>query len=150
MENEVRLDEISAFGDKLVFLVPHEWVEGDEGDDLCFFHAPSDSSGGLRVSLITVTGVRDSADKFKRAFKDAKALQIDEDTGNWVDRWEKDSVEDGAPIHLYYWKVANALPPDIFREAIFSYTVLASQVGLPETERTVKLLGIIAPKAAFH
>jgi hypothetical protein len=28
-----RLDEISIFDGKLTFLIPHEWIEGDDGAD---------------------------------------------------------------------------------------------------------------------
>lgn len=49
-----RLDRVSIFGDKLSFLIPHEWVEDtDEAEDVYLYHAPGTDSGWLRLSLIT-------------------------------------------------------------------------------------------------
>jgi hypothetical protein len=90
-----RLDEVSIFGKKVRFLIPHEWVEGDEEThDYYLYQAPH----------------ADSEDWF-----------ISEESGNYVERSEKRSHEDGSDIHIYYWKVANIVLPDRVLE-LFSHT----------------------------
>src|SRR5947208_2822793 len=69
MESSMRLDEVSIFGDKLSFLIPHEWVEGEGDDDHYLYHEPQADSGWLRVSLITVR-TDDPELKLRKLFAD--------------------------------------------------------------------------------
>jgi hypothetical protein len=143
---ELRLDEVSIFGDKLTFLIPHHWV-GDEGEtDHYLYYAPSTESGWMRVSLITLDGVENVAERLKTVFRDP---ELEEETGNLVERSEKDSVEDGVPMHIYFWKVANRARPNMIREAVFSYTILKDREQDAETQWWVRLVGDLACKARF-
>lgn len=99
MGKHLRLDEVSTFGDKLRFLIPHEWVEREDGDDLYVYHAPDADSGWFRVSLNTLKVVVGPEQRLREIVKDG-AYVLDESTGNWVKFWEKPSEEDGVPIHL--------------------------------------------------
>src|SRR5262249_50423002 len=136
------------FGDKLRFLIPHEWVEGEDENNTYLYHAPNTNSGWLRVSLITVNTVEPAMERLRAIFGDSTTT-TDSKTGNLVELTEKDSLEDGSPIHIYSWKVANAVPPNVVREAIFSYTVLAAQMQDSETQRTVRLLSELVSQAVF-
>ncbi len=149
MNGQIRLDEVSVFGGKLRFLIPHEWVEEEEGDDTCLYHAPDAKSGWLRVSLITVKNVETPAQRLREVFGKSETVRVNETTGNLVELSEKDSEEDGVPIHIYYWKVANAVPPDLIREAVFSFTILATLVDDDETRRSVELVGELVSQAEF-
>ena len=56
MSNTRRLDEVSIFNDKLTFLIPHEWIEVESGEDGSYLYQVADAqSGWFRVSLITQT-----------------------------------------------------------------------------------------------
>jgi hypothetical protein len=74
----------------------------------------------------------------------------DEQTGNLVHAFERDSEEDGAKIHLYYWIVANVVEPNLVREAVFSYTVLHERINDEDTARMLGLLGRIVSRADFN
>jgi hypothetical protein len=119
MEKPIRLDEVSIFGDKVSFLIPHEWVEGEDEGNAYLYHAPETDSGWLRVSLITVN-TDEPTERLQQLFADSDDLTISEKNGNYVDRSEKRSHEDGNDIHIYYWKVANVVLPDCVLEAVFS------------------------------
>jgi len=150
MGNVTRLDRVSVFGDALSFLIPHEWIEGQSEDDHYLYHLPEAESGWLRVSLITVKVPNESVSrKLDEIFEGEKHVTIEEQTGNRVCTWEKDSEEDGVPIHLFYWKIAKAVPPNLVREAIFSYTVLSDLADLKETRDMVDPVGRLVCQAVF-
>jgi hypothetical protein len=149
MESINRLDRVLVFGDKLSFLVPHEWVETTENDHY-LYQRPGTYSGWLRVSLITSKPVNETpAQCLARIFRGRDDTTVDERTGNVVCASEKNSEENGVKIRLYYWKVANIVPPDFVYEAVFSYTVLLDRVKDEETALTVKLVGQLAGQAEF-
>lgn len=152
MEEEIRLDEVSVFGGKLSFLVPHEWEELEsEGDDVYAYGRPRTDSGWFRVSLNTSTVVAVPAgEKLKRIFEKRENVSRDEQTGNLVHTYEQDSEEEGVKIHLYYWIVANAVEPNLVREAVFSYTVLSERVNDEETAAMLGLLRQIVGQAKFN
>jgi hypothetical protein len=111
MEKITRLDRVSIFGGKLSFLIPHEWIEEDEGDDY-LYHEPGTDSGWLRVSLITSRSAEKTpVQRLKQHFEGEDNVTVDKQTGNMVRFSEKDSEEEGALIHNYNWMVANVVLP---------------------------------------
>jgi hypothetical protein len=148
MKKQMRLDEVGAFGEKIRFLIPHEWVEVDDGPDNYLYQAPHADSGWLRVSLITVT-TDEPEERLLQLFADSGDLYISEKRGNYVQRSEKRSHENGNDIYLYYWKVANVVPPDRVLEAVFSYTILAERREDTETQDTVELVGTLVAETIF-
>lgn len=145
-----RLDRVSVFGDKLSFLIPHEWVQdGDQSQGVYLYRAPGTSSGWLRVSLITAknsfAGARDLLAERTRQ-RNGKLRQ----SGlNLVATWENLSQEDGVPIYHYWWAVLHSLGPEVIREALFSYTVLADHRDDEETQDAVSVLSKLFCNAEF-
>jgi hypothetical protein len=149
MKNQIRLDEVGIFGEKIQFLIPHEWVEVDDGaDDVYLYQAPHTDSGWLRVSLITLN-TNEPEERLLRLFADSGDLYISEKRGNYVQRSEKHSHENGSDIHIYYWKVANVVLPDRVLEAVFSYTILAERREESETQELVELVGNLVAETIF-
>jgi hypothetical protein len=147
MESITRLDKVFIFGDKLSFLIPHEWIE-ETLDDHYLYRRPGTDPGWLRVSLVTSKAVNEvPSQRLERIFASRDNVSVDGRTGNLVCTSEKDSEEKGVPIHLYYWKVANIVLPDLVCEAVFSYTILPEHMD--EEKETVKLLGQLASQAEF-
>lgn len=146
-----RLDEISAFGDKVRFLIPHDWIEGDDQDDgTCLYHAPNADSGWFRVSLITLASVASPEKRLHEILaNEGKDYFLDEESGNHVAMWEKESTEDGVAIHLYYWNVMNLIPPNMIRKAVISYTILADRIADPKTVEMIDILKLIVPRTEF-
>ena len=150
MNEEMRLDEVSVFGGKLSFLIPHDWVEIEtEQDNVYLYSQPQTDSGWFRVSLNTTVVSGRPSEKLKRIFEKRENVSRDEQTGNLVHAYERDSEEEGIKIHLYYWIVANVVEPSLVREAVFSYTVLHERVNEEKTARITRLLGQIVGLANF-
>ena len=155
MGNLVRLDRVFCFQDQISFLIPHEWVEGDvEDPDDYLYHAPGTDSGWLRLSLNTLCGVKNPEERLslleQKWIADPKAHVFrEEESGNLIAKSEKASTQDGLPIHLYFWHVANVALPDQIQEAVFSYTILRDRRDEPETVETVKLVERLVSAASF-
>jgi|SRR5579864_8759190 len=149
MNDFTRLDRVSIFGNKLSFLIPHDWVEVFE-EDHYLYHQPETESGWLRVSLITARSSDEApSEHLKKVFDGRQNVKVEHQTGNLVSISEKDSEEDGDRIHLYYWMVANVVPPDLVREAVFSYTVRQDRIDEEETKQMVRLVGELVSRADF-
>ena len=151
MSDVRRLDEVSVFNGRLTFLIPHEWIEGESGEDGTYlYHAPDARSGWFRVSLITTSNVARPADRLVQLFRNHDNVSVTEATGNLIGRREKDSEEDGTPLHIFYWFVGGCVPPDRVCEAVFSYTVQSNALDNNETQSEVMLLGQLVSKAHFN
>lgn len=151
MEEEIRLDEVTVFGGKLSFLIPHDWEEMEaEHDNVYLYSKPQADSGWFRVSLNTSTVVEGTpAEKLKRLFENRENSCRNDETGNLLHSYERGSEEDGVRIHLYYWIVANVVEPNLVREAVFSYTILSERINDEETARMVRLLRQLVGRASF-
>lgn len=151
MREVKRLDEVFTFGDTLSFLIPHEWIEGDDDDDeIYLYHYPDSDSGWLRVSLVTLKGCADPAERLHDVFRKWPGYWVEEKTENLVHTFEKDTEQDGNLLHIYYWRVGNFVRPDMVREAIFSYTILRDRVNDKSNLRMISVLSQILPRAKFH
>jgi hypothetical protein len=150
MEETTRLDEVTIFGGKLSFLIPHDWEETVE-ENLYLYSQPKTDSGWFRVSLNTSRAVGEMpAERLRRLFEGRQNLTHDERTGNVVCSYERDAEEEGVKIHLYYWIVANVVEPDLVREAVFSYAVLSERTSEEQTRKMLNLIGQMTSRAIFN
>jgi hypothetical protein len=150
MSDVRRLDAVSAFNAKLTFLIPHEWIEVEEAEEGTYlYQAPDAQSGWFRVSLITKNDVVCPAERLRELFSKYANVEVNERTGNLIRRSEKDTIQEGVRLHIYYWFVGGCVLPNIVREAVFSYTVLADLTDNDETQSEVRLLGQLAREARF-
>lgn len=146
-----RLDQVFTFGDKLSFLIPHEWVEGESGEDGTYlYHYPDADSGWLRVTLLTSKGPGDPAERVQELFRKKKDFWVDEKTGNLVNSYEKDIEQEGDLLRIYYWLVGNFVPPDLVHEAVFSYTILREKANDEENQAMINVLSQVLPRADFY
>ncbi len=151
MTGSRRLDEVTIFNNKLTFLIPHEWIEAESGEDGTYLYQVAEAqSGWFRVSLITTKGVANPAKRLRKLFAEYENVNANEATGNLIWRSEKDTVEEGDRLHIYYWFVGGCVPPDMVCEAIFSYTVLANFLNSDETQSEVRLLNQLVGRARFN
>lgn len=103
------------------------------------------------MSLNTSTVVEGTpTEKLKKLFENRESVWRDEQTGNLLHSYERDSEQDGVKIHLYYWIVANVVEPNLVREAVFSYTVLSERLNDEETATTLRLLKQLVGQACFN
>jgi hypothetical protein len=146
-----RLDEVSIFNDKVTFLIPHEWVEVESGDNGTYqYQVPDAQSGWFRASLITTKDVGEPAERLEKLFRKYEDVVSNEVTGNLIRRSEKNTVQDGEKLHIYYWFVGGCVSPNIVCEAVFSYTVLSDLADNSDTRLEVKLLDQLVSNARFN
>jgi hypothetical protein len=60
--------------------------------------------------------------------------------GNALLRYTEEAEEDGDPLTIYYWQIANVVPPNHLRMAIFSYTVLTELADDDDVAAEVALI----------
>ena len=146
-----RLDRVSVFGNKLSFLIPHEWIENtDEGGDVYLYHAPGADSGWLRVSLITVKGSAMKAPGHLAERAQRERGKFYEIGPNFVVAWNRPSEENGVLIYQYSWAVFRCVEPELSREALFSYTILRDRKDDPENQSTVSILSDLVGNAELQ
>lgn len=151
MSDPRRLDEVTIFNDKLTFLIPHEWIEAESGEDGTYlYQVPDARSGWFRVSLITIDNIARPAERLEEIFSDHKNVSANEATGNLIRRTEKNSAEDGVPLHICYWFVGGCVPPHSVYKAVFSYTVLFDVLNDDDTQEEVRLLEQQVSEARFN
>ena len=145
-----RLDRVSIFGDKLSFLIPHEWIEEQEDGENYLYHAPNAESGWFRVSLITAPNSPERLREHlaERAQQEHGRLYTAGD--NIIVTWERPSEEDGVPIYHFWWAVGHSHEPELSREALFTYTVLLDRREDTQTRQTVSLLADLIANAEFY
>ena len=127
------MKSIDYRGGLVRFRIPQDWIEGREDDGSGVFYRLGFDTGVFRVALLTFPPPfpRELPSAYElvhsRAMKrggTATALP----NGNGLLRSVAELVEQGKEITQYYWDVANVVPPDHASVAMFSYTVLKSQV----------------------
>jgi hypothetical protein len=146
----IRLDRVSTFGDQLSFLIPHEWIEGENEGNNYLYHAPNADSGWLRASLLSLRNTS------KEQLRDLLSERAEKHTGelyesgdNVVVAWEQMSEEDGVPICNYWWAVAHFHSPAFIHEALFSYTILRERSEDPDTREALSLVAKLVAEASF-
>jgi hypothetical protein len=91
-----------------------------------------------------------ASERLKRVFDKRENVSRDQQTGNLIHAYERDSEQDGVKIRLYYWVVANVVELNLVREAVFSYTVLHERINDEDTARVVGLLKQLVGQADFN
>ncbi|HVP42126.1 MAG TPA: hypothetical protein VMS96_01770 [Terriglobales bacterium] len=149
---QMTLDRVFTFGDKLSFLIPHDWIEEEE-DGNYLYHLPKCRSGWFRASLFTLksTGMasRQRIVHEMRSDPEEEGREFFEAGDNVVEAWVNHTTQDGVDIAVYYWAVGNCPSSNAQMKALFSYTVLEEDVGKPETDAMLQLLEELTSTAQF-
>jgi hypothetical protein len=122
---------ITYRGGVIEFRLPATWVEEYEGDGGTFFE-PTSGSTTLRLSVLTLRSpspvTSDTPHDLLRPRAEVRGVQLVRlSNGNAMIYFSTLAEEDGIPIVLHHWEVANAVPPLHARLALFSLTTLASE-----------------------
>jgi hypothetical protein len=152
-KNEMK--EIKYRGGVVRFFVPKNWIENYETDGGGMFYEDAPDTGTFRLNLITVmppTPLKsDAAFDTLSLMNSVKPDSIERlQNGNAITSWVEHSSEQEQAITVYWWHVANPVPPNHIRIANFSYAVLASQESSPTTKTEVQMLANSISNAAFH
>jgi hypothetical protein len=149
------MKEVRFGGGLIMFSVPNHWLEEYEKDGTGLFYADEQDSGTLRLTVITVKSAdrqsSDAAFEWLATSKGIDAGKVERlKSGNAIATSVQHTSEDGKAITLFWWRVTNAVPPDHLRIALFSYTVLSSQLASDTVKREVQLLDESIRNARFR
>lgn len=134
---------VSYRGGVVRFRIPAHWIEEYEDDGGGTFYEDAPGSPTLRINVLTLESptpvdantpcelLGPSAEKTGQEI-------VRLDNGNAVIAYSEAEVEDGHALVIYFWELANVVPPRYGRVAIFSLTVLKSQQSDPEIANTIQ------------
>jgi hypothetical protein len=119
-------------GGLVSFRIPSDWVEEYEADGGGVFYADKPDSGTLRLNVMTLRSPSpiDARATHELLLPRAQSRGLSVRPlpgGNAAISYSEAAAEDGVPLMIHYWEVANAVPPFHARLAAFSYTTLASE-----------------------
>jgi len=154
-----KMKTIAYRGGIVTFRIPTHWREEYSDTDGGMFYEEHPDSGTLRLTIITMTVPEQrqetSALDVLRVVVNGLAKDGVEGTtnsrqdGNAVFRYEQASSEGGTRLAIFYWVVANPVPPNHARVATFSYTILAKHRKLPRVQHDLKMLDAEIDAASF-
>jgi len=132
-------------GGLVKFRIPEPWIEDREEDGTGVFYQMGFDTGVFRVAVLSY------APPFPRELPTAYQLvrsraaklggtAAELPNGNGLLRYVSEMVEEGKEITQYFWDLANVVPPDRCRIAMFCYTVLKSQIDEPGIKQDLEML----------
>lgn len=146
-------------GGVVTFRIPSHWREEYSDMEGGMFYDDRPDSGTLRLKIISMVAPEelqpDSALDLLRVLTDQpRFVGVDgtinaRNDGNAVLEYEAAASEMGTPLTIFYWVVANPLPPRHARIATFSYTILEEQQNVSQIQRDVQMLRTEIEAAIF-
>ncbi len=141
--DEPAMKSIVYRGGIVTFCIPAHWREEYSETDGGMFYEDHPDSGTLRLKILTMTTPKrvqnpSALDVLQVVVNGLRKEGVEGTTyrredGNAVFRYEEASSEEGLKLTIFYWVIANPLPPNHARIATFSYTILAKHRTLPST-----------------
>ncbi len=139
------LKTIAYRGGIVCFRIPDHWEEEYEEKVGATFYEDEPDSGTLRLNVLTLavkTGVvaATATDLLQRRLKDTGGTIQPLADGNALLSYQQADKENEKDVLVYYWEIANPVPPSHCRYAIFTYTVPAYRATAAEVLAEVALL----------
>ncbi|MCI0551914.1 MAG: hypothetical protein L0287_13250 [Anaerolineae bacterium] len=145
---------ITYRGGLVKFRVPITWIEEYESAGGGTFYENIPNSGTLRLNVLTFENTSEYNDKstidfLAKSTYAKRGVITSLQKGNAMLTYNEDSMEGTERLRIYYWQIANYVPPKHIRIAVFSYTILAGQESDPLVANELKVVGEQIPKATF-
>lgn len=128
------------------FRIPDTWEEEYEDEGGGTFYDDTDDSGILRLNILTFrsksqlganAAVESLQDEARSYSTEVEALP---DQNSAIISYRQTSRDDGEDLVIYYWHIANIVPPYHCRIAIFSYCILAQREHEPAMIKELAML----------
>ncbi len=123
------------------------------------FYEDRPNSGTLRIRVTTIKSAKDlhagtAKDVLEVVARGLKEKNVNSSTrdrmdGNAVLKYEEAAREQGKLLTIFYWLIANPLPPHRARVVTFSYAILAKQRELQSVQRDLEMLETEIESAIF-
>jgi hypothetical protein len=133
------LKSIEYRGGVVKFRIPADWVENYEPEGGGEFFEDGHDTPTLRLNVLTMQGPAATSETAADALKKYGPVERRND-GTALVRYSKQVDEEGTPIRIRYWQIAQPLPPRHLRILVFSLTSLESEEDAPALKATLALL----------
>jgi hypothetical protein len=142
-----KLKTINYRGGVVRFRIPADWAEEYEDQGGGTFYKPGNSTGTLRLNVLSGT-----TPPGRLATPDYLAEHLPVDAAKYgvattrlgqsavLVRYDMSEPDRGRSLKIRCWRILQALPPNNFRHALFTYTLLAEQFDQPESAAELELL----------
>jgi hypothetical protein len=149
------LKEINYHGGVINFKIPSNWKEEYEKDGGGTFYEDAPDTGTLRLSIITMQAPPDVKGNLPaQALSSISSIDQNNieilDNGNALAHAIQRTEEQETKITIYWWYLANHLPPNHVRLANYSYTILTSKENDNNIQEEIMLLEGLIKTAVFH
>jgi len=149
------LKEIDLKGEVIRFKIPANWKEEYAKNGKGAFYEDAPDTGTLRVDVLTMEAPPDAKGNLPvlalSSLPDIDLQNIEIlDNGNALANEVERDDEQGTKWTLYWWHLANYVPPNYVRIASFSYAILTSKENDRKTKEEIKLLERQIKKAVFN
>jgi len=114
-------------GGIVTFRIPAHWTEEYEEEGGGIFYDEGNNGGTLRLNVLTFASktpvtTRTAMSLLETRRQEYQGTLTDLGDGNALLRYTDVAQEEGESLTIHYWQIANVVPPNHFRLAIFSYT----------------------------
>jgi hypothetical protein len=143
----LQLKTINYRGGVVRFRIPADWAEeyGEDGGGM--FYKPGDNTGTLRLNIITAKAppAQPVSSHTSHDFLSTDAAKYGQPVvplrdGVAMLQYDEESEERAHRIKLRIWRIAQAIPPDHIRHAMFTYALLAADFDQPQFKEELGLL----------
>jgi hypothetical protein len=136
-------------GGVLRFRIPAGWHEEYEEDGGGTFHSGDERSGTLRLSILTFEGpgIPGREELLRTLSRGGVPEWLP--TGNALAAYTSEAEEDGVPLTVSFWELANGVAPRHLRLAVFSYTVETADATSAAVQADLRLLDAEIRAATF-
>ena len=139
------LKSISYRGGLITFRIPAQWKEEYAADGGGSFYEDAPNTPTFRLEVITAQAPGPlSVEASARVLAPLGEIQSGTieslDNGNAVLRYTQSTTEQGQPLHISYWSLAQVIPPNHARIATFSHTLLEGQQTEAQYAAEIELL----------
>jgi hypothetical protein len=135
---------ITYRGGLVTFRIPSHWREEYEPDGGGTFYNEDPDSGTLRLNVLTAKApmpiTTQSAPDILAGLVHTSAAAEPLANNCALVRYEQRTEEQGHPLIITFWSVAQPLPPSHARIATFSYTMRAHQRNDPQFQAELEML----------
>ena len=141
-----------SFKNVITFRIPANWHEEQEAE-LSSYYATRPGSGTLRCHLLW-------GERSDLTFETPLELLLHSEDGasgrvsslpigDALLEYRLDVEEDGIPLQLYYWQIANMPTGALLRMAVFSFAVATSHATDASNQRALNILRQELPATVF-
>ncbi|MFN6312824.1 MAG: hypothetical protein ACK56X_04440 [Planctomyces sp.] len=134
----VKLKTVAYRGGIAKFSIPDSWLEENEPSGGATYYEDREDSGTLRLNVLQFESKEPSEMMIQDLIRNQNYEPLQDELA--IRRETESTSENGETLDIYSWNVAVPVPPNTVRLAVFSYTILQSQLSESPFQREIEVL----------